>query len=308
MINDWREDFNDWDSDDFEELSETGNDFEDEDGADDDILEIEDIDFSNIQGKNISDRFKKINRKASSVKIVPKKKERIVVDKKVHYKFAKGNQKKTVTQIKLPNNKEVLIKGVDEFILSQDDSATAIKNIGYYKGKKLKELVLIINNTSPNDMDFELFNPSMPLDYLYSTSGSLNDEIKVAGDNKVSYSDLLFNILANPTLIPNAKFVSSGPSQAAQVNIPLTFINKNAEGKELIHPLQNALNIDIDQQQNQILYWDIEKTLGRVFIPDGMDILKYKVLAGMTVIFGFYFKQIQLKKVFYKEARNKGIL
>lgn len=305
---DWREDIDDWDSDDFEELSENHDlDFDDSDDSEDNI-EIEDIDFSNIQGRNLQERFKKITRKASVARIVPKKKEKIVAKRNVHYKFSRQKGKKNITQVKLPNNKEILIKGVDEFILSQDDASTAIKNIGYYKGKKLKELMLIINNTTPNDIEFELFNPSMPLDYLYSTSGNLNDEIKVAGDNKVSYSDLLFNILTNPTMIPNAKFVASGAQQAQQINQPLTFINKNIEGKEMIHPLQNSLNIDIDQQQNEILYWDIEKTLGRVFVPDGMDILKYKVLSGMTVIFGFYFKQIQLKKVFYPETRNRGIL
>jgi hypothetical protein len=305
---DWREDIDDWDSGDFEELSENHDlDFDDAEDSEDNI-EIEDIDFSNIQGRNLQERFKKITRKASVARIVPKKKEKIVAKRNVHYKFSKQKGKKNITQVKLPNNKEILIKGVDEFILSQDDASTAIKNIGYYKGKKLKELMLIINNTTPNDIEFELFNPSMPLDYMYATSGNLNDEIKVAGDNKVSYSDLLFNILANPTMIPNAKFVASGAQQAQQINQPLTFINKNIEGKEMIHPLQNSLNIDIDQQQNEILYWDIEKTLGRVFVPDGMDILKYKVLSGMTVIFGFYFKQIQLKKVFYPETRNRGIL
>lgn len=302
----WREDIDDWDSDDFDELSENHDlDFEDQEPED---LEIEDIDFSNIQGRTLEDRFKKITRKASVARIVPKKKEKVIAKKNVHYKFSRQKGTKNITQVKLPNNKEILIKGVDEFILSQDDAATAIKNIGYYKGKKLKELMLIINNTTPNDIEFELFNPSQPLDYLYSTSGNINDVIKVAGDNKVSYTDLMHNILANPTMIPNAKFVASGTQQAQQINQPLTFINKNIEGKEMIHPLQNSLNIDIDQQQNEILYWDIEKTLGRVFIPDGMDILKYKVLSGMTVIFGFYFRQIQLKKVFYPEARNKGIL
>jgi membrane-associated protein len=64
----------------------------------------------------------------------------------------------------------------------------------------------------------------------------------------------------------------------------------------------------IDQTQDYILYWDIQKTLGRVFVPDGMDIISYKILAGMTVIFGFYYKQVQIKKVFWEETRNVGIL
>ena len=118
----------------------------------------------------------------------------------------------------------------------------------------------------------------------------------------------MFNILANPTIIPNAKFFVAGLQKTAQINQPMTFINKNIAGHEKIFPIQNSLNIDIDQTQNDILYWDIQKTLGRLFVPDGMDILSYKVLAGMTVIFGFYYKQVQIKKVFWEETRNVGIL
>jgi hypothetical protein len=203
-------------------------------------------------------------------------------------------------------------EGVDKFILSNTKESEAIKNIGYYKGEKLKELVLIINNNTPNDFDFELFNPSMPLDFLFSTSNNLNNRISVAGDNKVSYSDVLFNMLANPTLLPNAKFVSENPvnqNQALlQFNQPLIFKNKNIAGFEKVHPIQNSLNTDIDQRQNNILYWDIMGTLGRAFIPDGMDVISYKVLAGNIVTFGFYYKQVSLKRFFFQEARDKKIL
>ena len=279
-------------------------------------FDITEIDFSNLSGSS-KEKFKKIKRKTSTAKVIKKKQrlekptaktKRIIAEKNVEYDFKQRKGSKTETQIKLPDNREVLIEGVDKFILSTDISATAVKNIGYYKGEKLQELVLIINNTSPTDLDIQLFNPSSPLDYLYSTSNNLNTRILVAGDNKVSYSDLMFNILANPTLIPNAKFAVAGVQKIAQINQPLTFINKNIAGHEKIFPIQNALNIDIDQQQNDILYWDIQKTLGRVYVPDGMDILSYKVLAGMTVIFGFYYKQVQLKKVFWEETRNVGIL
>jgi hypothetical protein len=220
--------------------------------------------------------------------------------------------KKTTERILVPQDRKVIVEGVDKFILSNTKESEAIKNIGYYKGEKLKELVLIINNNTPNDIEFELFNPSMPLDYLFSTSDNLNNRISVAGDNKVSYSDMLFNMLANPTLLPNAKFVCENPVDAnqsyKQFNIPLIFKNKNIAGHEKIHPIQNALNTDIDQNQNNIVYWDIMETLGRAYIPDGMDILSYKVLAGNIVTFGFYYKQVSLKRFFFKEARDKKIL
>jgi len=283
---------------------------------DEDALDITDIDFSNISGSS-KEKFKKIKRKTSSARVVPKKKrlekptkktQRIIAQKNVEYDFKNQKRSKTETQIKLPNNREVLIEGVDKFILSTDVSSTAIKNIGYYKGEKLQELILIFNNTSPTDFDIQLFNPSSPLDYLYSTSNNLNTRILVAGSNKISYSDLLFNILANPTLIPNAKFFVSGLQRSAQINQSLIFINKNIAGHEKISPISNSLNIDAYQSQNSILNWDIEKTLGRVFVPDGMDIMSYKILSGMTVVFCFYFKQVQLKKVFWEETRNVGIL
>jgi hypothetical protein len=220
--------------------------------------------------------------------------------------------KKTTERILVPQDRKVIVEGVDKFILSNSKENEAIKNIGYYKGEKLKELVLIINNNTPNDFEFELFNPSMPLDYLFSTSDNLNNRISVAGDNKVSYSDMLFNILANPTLLPNAKFVCENPTNPIQAlnqfNQSLIFKNKNIAGFEKINPIQNALNIDLDQKQNKIIYWDIIGTLGRVFIPDGMDVISYKVLAGNIVTFGFYYKQVSLKRFFFKEARDKKIL
>jgi len=317
----WDEKNEEWNDDDYSQFSfgtpQLSDDLQEEDLSEENFMPIYDIDFSNLSGKSTKENLKQIKRQKSKAKVVRKQKrfqaptsktKRIVAKKNVEYDFKAKKGAKVTTEIRLPDNKEILIKGVDQFILSQDDRATAQKNIGYYKGEKLQELVLIINNTSPTDLDIQFFNPSSPLDYLYSTSNNLNTRIQVAGDNKVSYSDLLFNILANPTIIPNAKFAVAGAQKMAQINQPLTFINKNIAGHEKIFPIQNALNIDIDQQQKDILYWDIQNTLGRMYIPDGMDILQYKVLSGMTVIFGFYYKQVQLKKVFWEEARNTGIL
>ena len=122
-------------------------------------------------------------------------------------------------------------------------------------------MILIINNDTPIDFTIEFFNPSSPLDYLYATTDNLNNRIQVAGDNKISYSDLLFNILANPVLIPNAKFVATGLQANAQFNQAMIFKNKNIAGHQKVMPIQNSLNIDIDHNQKQIVYWDIQKTL-----------------------------------------------
>jgi hypothetical protein len=336
------------------------------------FLSVEDIDFSSLDGKDIKQDFKKINRAVAGRKVVKREQalnqspkrviqkvkvpterklvvegvkpqmrpasqrlEKALINKKPIVKSQKQPQmrpaskrvdipvkksaiiqskfgKKTTERILIPQDRKVIVEGVDKFILSNTKESEAIKNIGYYKGEKLKELVLIINNNTPNDFDFELFNPSMPLDFLFSTSNNLNNRISVAGDNKVSYSDVLFNMLANPTLLPNAKFVCENPVNPNQVqlqfNQALIFKNKNIAGFEKINPIQNALNIDIDQRQNNILYWDIMGTLGRAFIPDGMDVISYKVLAGNIVTFGFYYKQVSLKRFFFQEARDKKIL
>lgn len=316
-MNIWEENTDEWEGDDYDQFFSANkqnlNDFDEI--ADEDELDIEDIDFSNISGKNTHEKLKKISRKTSTAKVVPKKKRlapansksrKIIADKNVKYKFNKVKGRQTITTMQLPDDREILLKGVDEFILSQNNAP--IKNIGYYKGEKLDELILIINNDTPIDFTIEFFNPSSPLDYLYATTDNLNNRIQVAGDNKISYSDLLFNILANPVLIPNAKFVATGLQANAQFNQAMIFKNKNIAGHQKVMPIQNSLNIDIDQNQKQIVYWDIQKTLGRVFSPNGMDIMEYTILAGNQVVFGFYYKQLTLNKVFLPELRNKGVL
>lgn len=314
-MNIWEDDINEWDGSTYDDLFENNSQNLDDFENGSDIMDIEDIDFSSIDGKNTKDKLRKLSRKTVTARIVPKKKRlpkeqsvsrKIVAKKNVNYIFSKKQGRQTTTEIKLPDNREVLIKGVDEFILSQ--GSDQVKNIGYYKGVKLPHLTLIVNNTTPNDIDIEFFNPSTPLDFMYSTSNNLNNLIQVAGDNKVSYSDMLFNLLANPTLLPNAKFTLSGPFRDAQLAQPLIFKNKNIAGYEKVESVQNSLNIDAYQSQNSIVYWDIEATLGRLFCPDGMDVMQYKVLAGMSVVFAFYYKQINMKKVFYPELRNKGFL
>lgn len=218
----------------------------------------------------------------------------------------RGPQK--ISKVVVPDDKKVIIQGVSDFILSQDKTADSVKNIGYYKGKKLKELVLTFNNNSALDFELELFNPSMPLDYLYSTSLNLNDKIQVAG-GEVSYTDVLFNILANSTMIPNAKFVFAGPSLSAQKVQPIIMKNKSIEGKEKVYPFNLDLQVDTMQVQSDIVFFDFFDTINRPFIPDGMDIMSYKILPGMTVTMAFFYDQISLKKLFRKEARyDKGLL
>ncbi len=54
--------------------------------------------------------------------------------------------------------------------------------------------------------------------------------------------------------------------------------------------------------------FDIVGQLNRVFIPDGMDVVQYTVLAGNSVTFCFYYKQKSLKKILFKEARVKRMV
>jgi hypothetical protein len=369
---DYIDDYDNADDDgEFEGVSE-------DDYVDNDLLlsdfDYDDIDFSNLAGKDFKGSFKKVNRKVEQkqqekikrvsvpvgrpVIVEGKKKELIrrpnpqsvvrkktlaqrpVADKKsvtqrpiVQRKKEQlaqrqitqrakplskeigvkkgarlvGGQKK-ISRVIVPRDKKVIVEGVSKFILSKDTKDDALKQIGYYKGKKLKELVLIFNNNSPLDFNLELFNPSMPLDYLYNTSLNLNDKISVA-NSPISYSDVLFNLLANPTMIVNAVFTFAGPSVNSQISQSLQFTNKEITGTQLIHPINLNLQLDIMQVFGYVVNFEIMKTLERPFIPDGMDVIKYKVLAGMTVTMGFYYRQKSLKKFFYKEARDsKGLM
>jgi len=326
-------------------------------------FDYNDIDFSNISGKDFKGSFKKVNRQIEKkredkikrvivptgrpvivegkktikpIKLVKKRVEKQPAQKrqvqrplqsKVQRplerrpqrpiqsikptkdfgvkKGAKivGSGEKKISKIIVPRDKKVIVEGVSKFILSKDKKADDVKEIGYYKGKKLKELVLIFNNNSPHDFVLELFNPSMPLDYLYNTSLNLNDKISVA-NSPISYSDVLFNLLANPTMIVNAKFTFSGPLVNQQISQSLQYTNKEITGTQKIHPINLNLQIDLMQVFGYVVNYQIMQSLGRPFIPDGMDVIKYKVLAGMTVTMGFYYRQKSLKKFFYQEARE----
>jgi len=210
--------------------------------------------------------------------------------------------KKKTSRILVPPGKNVIVEDVSKFILSQKPSDLSIKNIGYYKGKKLKELVLIFNNITPNPFTIELFNPSAPLDYLYNTSQNLNNKIIVNGGN-VAYSDVLFNLLANPTLIPNCKFTFAGVNINAQKAIALSVIDRDITGEQFIQPLNIDLTIDNMQVQSDVVFFDISQKLNRPYIPDGMDTIRYTVLPNMSVIMAFFYYQKSIKKAFFEEAR-----
>ena len=221
---------------------------------------------------------------------------------------AKAGTIKKGEKISLANNKKVIIKGASNFILSQKTQDEGIKGIQYYKGKKLKPLILTINNEDPTDFVLELFNPSMPLDYLYSTSQNLNNRVKVAGGN-TSYSHVLFNILANPVMVVNVQMVSSGIQVANQNNQSIFVTNKNIEGYQKIFPVNIDLQVDNMQVANDIVYFNVFRAINRPFIPDGMDIIRYTVLAGMSVTMTFWYTQVSLKKFFFEEAKaSKSIL
>lgn len=301
-----------------EELSYASDFDEDSDYSDFDD-QITDIDFSNLQGKDFKKSFSAVNRKIKQKKVMKRGSKKPIKRPKPLTKkfgigndldpsvprraFIKGKSQKKIARVIVPRDKKVIVEGVSKFILSKDPKDDAIRNIGYYKGEKLNELVLTFNNNSALDFNLQLFNPSMPLDYLQSTSLNLNDKIQVAG-NAVAYTDVLYNLLANPALLVNAKFVFAGPSVVQQISIPLEVQNKQITGVVKIQPLNLALQIDTMQVASDIVFFDIMSGLNRPFIPDGMDVMGYKILPGMTVTMAFFYKQKSLKKILFEEARN----
>jgi len=89
----------------------------------------------------------------------------------------RGKRKKKIGKVIVPDDKRVIVKGVNEFMLSRSSQSNTIKNIARYKGKKLKTLTFTFNNAnSALDFDFELFNPSMPLDYFQSPGLNIRSE------------------------------------------------------------------------------------------------------------------------------------
>ena len=208
-------------------------------------------------------------------------------------------------KIIVPQEREVIIEGVSKFILGEDNE---MKSCQYYKGKKLNHMTLIFNNDSALDFTTELFNPSVPLQYLISTRQNIDDKIRVAG-GQATYSEILFNLLANPLMIICCQIVVTTPdglstSIIAQLNQTMFFKNRNVSGLQAAEPLNVAIQRDSMQFQTGIVFFNIPKILNRPFIADGMDTLTYTVLAGNSVVLNFYYKQVQAKRVYYEEARE----
>jgi hypothetical protein len=318
-----------------------------EDGFDeiDDILD--DFDFSDFDGDNFKQNFAKVKSKINKV-IVPKNRTVIVEGKKtptllskrvtpVRQKSSlksdssikrksqrdvegipvqegeevqlKGRNKKLISKIVIPKERSVIVQGASKMMLSEDKRDTMIKQLGYFNGKKLQELIIEINNDTEIDFILSLFDPSMPLDYLYSTSQNLNNRITVGG-GALQYSDLMFNILANPPLIHSAYFTLEGttPQVLKQEVLAMQFVNKNAQGYKKIDPVNLSLKIDTMQTFNNVIAFDLHESLNRPFIPDGMDVINYTIYSGVKATLVFFYEQIHIKDVYYDEARKSKVL
>jgi hypothetical protein len=259
------------------------------------------------------------NTKSVSKKTTPKKK--VVNSLKLHKdwgvkKFAdiESKGKKAITNIIVPRDRKTIIEGVNRFILSDNCGAVDLKSIGYCNGKKLKEMVFIINNEGNINYTVELFNPSTPMDYYQATSQNINDKISVAGQNVngVQYTDVLSHMMSNPTRIINSKIVITAPNSNilfAQRDFNFNITQKDLRAYTDTEPINIPQLLDKFQFQSNILAFNFQNELNRPYVPDGMDILRYTILAGCTVSIAFYYEQKMLKKYFYKDLRdNKHIL
>lgn len=288
--------------------------FEEDDDSSFDESMLSDINFSQITGKDFKKSFTNVKSKIKQVKAKVASKPKKPLTQKIPVRDKAFIDKdrcdiKKIGKVIVPRDRKVIVEGVKNFILN--DECNDVKNINFHNGQRLKEIVFVFNNPNPSvNFNLQLFNPSMALDYLYSTSLNLNDQIQVAGGNNVSYTDVLFNLLANPLYIYNSKIIIAGPNADQQINIPLRFINKNTGGVQKIHPEQVGLKIDNFQKlRDTINFFCVDKFLNRPFIADGMDIIEYTVLAGNTVTLAFFCKQPLLKdRLFKKEINGNSLL
>ena len=149
----------------------------------------------------------------------------------------------------------------------------------------------------------------MPLDYLYSTSQNLNNRI-IVGGGALQYSDLMFNILANPLIVHSAYFTFDGTNNQVlrQEVLAMQFTNKNAQGYKKVDPVNLSLKIDNMQVFNNVIAFDLHESLNRPFIPDGMDVINYTIFPGVKATMVFFYEQIHIKDVYYHEARNSKTL
>lgn len=266
-----------------------------------------DIDFSSFKGdtkKNLHKINKTISNRKPTKRYIKKRYQPLTKEFAVNKKATIiGSKQRKMGKVIVPNDRKIIVEGVSRFMLSDSKDSDALRNIGYYKGKKQQQLVLIFNNNTPNDFNLELFNPSMPLDYLYSTSLNLNSQIQVAGST-VQYSDVLFNILANPVMITSATFTISGPKATEQKAVSLQLIDKFVNGVTKIDPINLALQIDNMQVEGNNISFSLFDTYQKPYIPDGMSVVNYSILAGNTVTMAFFYEQKSIKKLFFEEARK----
>ncbi len=277
-----------------------GNDFDD--FSDDEAFSFSEVDFSDFKGDDFKGNLKKLDHRVN------------VLQNNKHKSNGKGNRlakkaKKLSSPVKstisVPSDREVIIKGANNMILSKNPTINSQKEISYYKGKKLNMLTLTFNNDSANDFNVNLFDPSTPMDYFFSNGINVNNKIQVAGGT-TSYSNMLYNLLANPTMIVSAQVLVSGtiPANAAsQLSEALVFVNQNIAGLQAVEPVNINLSRDIMQKDDKLVTFEIMKKLNRPFVPDGMDIIQYSILAGNTVTINFYYKQVQIKRMVFEECR-----
>ena len=319
------------------------------DNADFDEIDslIDETDFSQFEGKPFKENFAKVKSKITKVQ-VPKGRTVIVEGKQKptleriagkqlptvqkrslksdtsikqqpevsgidvqdgEHVVLKGRNKKLVSKVLIPKERNVIVEGASKMMLAEDKRNTMIKQLGYFNGKKLQELIIEIDNDSEIDFIVSLFDPSMPLDYLYNTSQNLNNRISVGG-GALQYSDLMFNILANPPLIHSAYFTLEGSTSqvSKQEVLAMQFVNKNAQGYKKVDPVNLSLKIDTMQVFNNSIAFDLHESLNRPFIPDGMDVINYTIYAGVKATLVFFYEQIHIKDVYYDEARKSKVL
>lgn len=322
-------------------------DFEDSDFDEIDAI-LEDFDYSQFEGKTFKENFAKVKSRIKKV-VVPKGRKVIIEGKQPQSKvqfitedplrqarkrslkrdssirpqqdvdqigvqegeqiLIKGRNKKTISKISVPRDRNLIVEGASNLMLSEDKRDSLVKQLGYFKGKKLQELIIEIDNQGENDFTLSLFDPSMPLDYLYNTSQNLNNRI-IVGGGALQYSDLMFNILANPPIVHSAYFTFEGTNNqiVRQEVLAMQFVNKNAQGYKKIDPVNLSLKVDNMQVFNNVIAFDLHESLNRPFIPDGLDVINYTIFAGVKATMVFFYEQIHIKDVYYHEARNSKTL
>ena len=59
------------------------------------------------------------------------------------------------------------------------------------------------------------------------------------------------------------------------------------------------------QVEGENVSFEFSDVLNKPYVPDGMEIITYKILAGNTVSLCFFYEQKSIKKLFFPEARQR---